>query len=79
MILPRKYHITDLVVRHFHKLVQHKGRCMATNEINGFWIIGRSSAMAYHIKQRVLCRKLRGGIVQQKMADLPEDRFETAP
>ena len=40
MILPRKHHITNLIIRHFHKHVQHHGRCMTTNEIrsNGFWI-----------------------------------------
>ena len=81
MILPRKHHITNLIIRHFHKHVQHQGRGMTTNEIrsNGFWIVGCSSAVAHHIKQCVLCRKLRSGVSHQKMSDLPEDRLEPAP
>ena len=68
MILPRKHHITNRIIRHFHKHVQHQGRGMATNEVrsNGFWIVGCSFAVAHHIKQCVLCRKLRRGVLHQK-------------
>ena len=54
---------------------------MTANEIrsNGFWIVGCSSALAHYIKQYVFCRKLRGGVLHQKMADLPEDRLEPVP
>lgn len=47
MILPRKSHITNLLIRHFHERIQHQGRGMTTNEIraNGYWIIGCSSAV----------------------------------
>ena len=33
VILPRKGHITDLIIRHFHERVNHQGRGMTINEI----------------------------------------------
>ena len=81
IILPRKHHVTDLVIRYCHEQVHHQGRGMTMNEIraNGFWIIGCGSAVSNHILQCVKCRKLRSSPQEQKMADLPEDRLEPAP
>ncbi|XP_060081073.1 uncharacterized protein LOC132560424 [Ylistrum balloti] len=81
VILPRKAHITELVVRHFHQIVRHQGRGITTNEIraNGFWIIGCSSAVSSCIYKCVTCRKLRGCSQGQKMADLPADRLQSEP
>ena len=36
-----------------------------------------SSSVAYYIRKCVPCRKWRGSVVEQKMADLPTDRTET--
>ena len=54
---------------------------MTLNEIRsrGFWIIGGSTAVATHISKCVICRKLRGKVQDQKMADLPVDRLESVP
>ena len=54
---------------------------MTLNEIrgNGFWVIGGSSAVARCITHCVLCRKLRGNVGEQKMANLPQDTLEAAP
>ena len=40
-ILPKESHVTNLVVKHFHKKVRHQGRDLTLNEIrsNGFWIV----------------------------------------
>ena len=40
VILPRKSHVTDLVIRYFHDKVHHQGRGMTVNEIrsHGYWI-----------------------------------------
>ncbi|XP_038055961.1 uncharacterized protein LOC119727951 [Patiria miniata] len=80
-VLPRKHHITELIIRHCHQQTQHQGRGMTVNQIrmNGFWIIGCSSAVSYYISKCVRCRKLFGQVQEQKMADLPEDRLEPAP
>ena len=81
VILPRKGHITSLIIKYFHEKVQHQGRSMSLNEIrgNGFWVIGGTSAVASKIANCVTCRKLRGTVQEQKMADLPEDRLKPAP
>ena len=81
VILPRKGHVTALIIRYYHQRINHQGRGMTLNEIreNGFWIIGGSSAVAGHIIDCVSCRKLRGNVGEQKMASLPQDRLEPAP
>ena len=81
MILPKKCHVSDLVIRHCHEKVGHQGRGMTINEIraNGFWIIGLSSAVSGLISRCVICRRLRSVTQVQKMAELPEDRVEPSP
>ena len=81
VVLPRKSHITDLVIRHFHCNVLHQGRGITTQEIrtNGFWIVGCSLAVSSFILNCVLCRRLRGSTQGQKMADLPSDRLKPSP
>ncbi|XP_060574183.1 uncharacterized protein LOC132731902 [Ruditapes philippinarum] len=78
IILPRKGHVSDLILRHFHERVKHQGRGMTINEIraNGFWLLGCSSAVSYLISRCLICRKLRGSLQVQKMANLPSDRLE---
>lgn len=81
IVLPKKGHITDLIMRHCHEQVEHQGRGMTLNEIHsrGFWVIGGSTAVARCISNCVTCCKLRGTAQQQRMADLPVDRVEPAP
>ncbi len=81
VVLPRKSHVTELLIRHFHERVAHQGRGMTSNEIraSGFWIIGCSSAVSYHISKCLKCRKQRGAVQEQKMADLPVDRMDVSP
>ena len=81
IILPKKGHVTELILCHYHQLVEHQGRGISQNEVRqaGYWIIGGSSAVSNHISKCVSCRKLRGAPQEQKMADLPEDRLEPGP
>ena len=81
IILPSKNHVTELIVRHHHERINHQGRRMTPNDLcsHGYWIIGGSSVVATYISKCVTCRKLRGALQEQKMADLPEDRLEPAP
>lgn len=77
IILPRKSHVTRLIIRHFHERSRHQGRSITTNEIrsNGYWIIGCSSAVYSLISRCVKCRKRRSQTLDQKMSDLPADRL----
>ena len=81
VILPRKGHVTGLIISHFHSMVEHQGRGMTLNQIRsaGFWIIGGSSNVSNHISRCVSCQKLRGTVQEQRMANLPEDRVQPAP
>ena len=81
VILPRKSHVTELIISHVHQKLKHQGRSMTTNEIRqgGFWIIGCSSAVYTFISKYVICRKFRGKIQEQKMSDLPMDRIQPEP
>ena len=81
VILPRKGHVTDMILCHHHQTIQHQGRGITQGEVRsaGYWIIGRSSAVLSHISKCVTCRRLRSMPQEQKMADLPEDRLEPAP
>ena len=80
VILPKKGHVTDLILCHFHQLIKHQGHGITQNEIrsSGYWIVGGSSVVSKHISECVSCRKLRGRPQEQKMANLPEDRLEPA-
>ncbi|PIK47691.1 hypothetical protein BSL78_15433, partial [Apostichopus japonicus] len=81
ILVPKKTHITDLLIKHFHEKVAHQGRGFTTNALrsNGYWIIGLSSAVSSHIYKCITCRKLRGRTQSQKMSDLPSQRLEPSP
>ena len=81
VLLPKKAHLTDLVIRHFHQRAGHQGRARTHTEIrlSGYWIVNASSLIGYHISKCVTCRKLRAPPQQQVMAELPTDRFEQVP
>ena len=81
IILPGKSHIANLVIKHCDKEVNNQGRGMNINEVRSreYWIVGRPSAVASHISKCVKCRKLRGVVEEQKMADLPLDQSDPAP
>ena len=81
IILPRSSQVTDLIIDHFHNKVKHQGKGMTMNEIrsNGLWILGLSAAVSSHIHKCVCCRRQRRPTEGQKMANLPEERVESAP
>ena len=81
VLLPKKAHLTDLVIRHFHQRTGHQGRARTHAGIrsSGYWIVNGSSLIGHHISKCVTCRKLRASPQQQVMAELPTDRFEQVP
>ena len=81
IIIPRRHHVTNLLIQHFHEATEHQGRGMTTNELraNGYWILGCSSAVSSLISKCTKCRRQRSHVQEQKMADLPADRLEQAP
>lgn len=80
VLLPKKSHITTLIIRHNHEKDAHAGREMTLNELRSkYWIINANLAVRYYIYKCVRCRTLRAIVGEQKMADLPIDRIIPAP
>lgn len=81
LIIPHTHHIATLLVRHFHEQVAHQGRHITEGAIRpaGYWIIGDKRLMSSVIHECVTCRKLRGRLEDQKMAELPADRLSPEP
>jgi hypothetical protein len=81
LILPKKDHMSYLIVRCFHESVKHQGRGITLNELrsNGCWIVQGTAAVSKCIAECTVCRKLRGTTQGQKMADLPIDRVDPSP
>lgn len=81
VVLPQRCHVTTLVIRHLNEKIHNEGDGMTLNEIraNGYWIFGGMSAVGSYILKCVVCRKSLSSVVEQKMADLPEDHLEPVP
>ncbi|XP_033761542.1 uncharacterized protein LOC117343309 [Pecten maximus] len=81
IIVSNKSSIAKLLVRHFHDKVKHQGRILTEGSIrsHGFWIIGAKRLISKVLHDCVPCKKLRGSVQLQKMADLPPDRLIPAP
>ena len=81
LIIPRNHHIATLLVRYFHEKVAHQGRHFTEGAIRaaGYWIVGSKHLVSSVIHKCVTCRKLRGRLEDQKMADLPADRLTPEP
>jgi hypothetical protein len=81
VVIPGRHHIALLLVRHFHSLAKHQGRHITSGTIRnaGYWITGGKRLISSVIYKCVQCRKLRGQMEHQKMADLPPERLEPSP
>ena len=81
VLIPKKNHVADLITRHYHRQVHHQGRQITHGAIRqaGYWLIGGHNTVARELNKCVTCKKLRGPVIQQRMADLPADRTEVAP
>ncbi|XP_022101303.1 uncharacterized protein LOC110984948 [Acanthaster planci] len=80
VLIPGKSHIARLLILHYHS-VGHPGRQMTEGSLReaGFWITGCKRVVSSVIYHCVVCRKLRGRLVLQRMADLPEERLKPGP
>ncbi|KAK0130926.1 Beta-1,3-galactosyltransferase 2 [Merluccius polli] len=77
MVIPKSHPITKMIIADCHEKVKHQGKGFTMNEIraNGFWIPGLNKVVASYIRQCVICRKHRRPTEEQRMADLPSERF----
>ena len=81
VILPKKGKLTEMIIRWCHQKTEHSGRTITLNEIrqSGYWVIQGNSAVKEIISRCVTCRRLRGKVGKQIMADLPQDRQKEEP
>ncbi|XP_057688053.1 uncharacterized protein LOC130913445 [Corythoichthys intestinalis] len=81
IILPKKSHVSLLLVRQYHDKVQHQGRHFTEGALRaaGYWLIGGKQLIASVIHKCVMCRQLRRKVEGQLMADLPPERLQTSP
>ncbi|XP_028412002.1 uncharacterized protein LOC114534734 [Dendronephthya gigantea] len=82
VLLPKKHHVTQLLLRHYHeKVTHHQGRQITHGAVRqaGYWVINGNKEVARMINACVTCKKLRGRTLTQHMADLPVDRVEAHP
>lgn len=67
IILPKDTHISLLLTRHHHEQVKR------------LWILGGKALINSVLHKCITCRKLRGKLEEQRMADLPPERLKTCP
>ena len=77
IILPKGCILSRRIAEHHHYIVKHSGRTSTLNSIrqHGYWIVSATTMVRSIINFCVPCRILRGKLGEQRMADLPEERF----
>ena len=76
MILPKDHHICTLLLRHIHENLGHAGRNHILSTLRQrYWIVNANSATRKILTKCVICRRTRGKMGEQKMADLPRERL----
>lgn len=73
LILAKEQHISTLLLRHIHERLGHGGRnhVLSTLKKKTYWITNANSAVRKVIAGCYFCRRCRGKVGEQKMADLP--------
>ena len=79
VILPKKSFVVNLVIRDAHERVGHSSRSITLGALRSkYWIINANSVVRHFMSKCVTCRRLRGVISEQKMADLPKEGLSPA-
>jgi len=73
ILLPKGHHVSRLTVRHYHDQVHNQGWQITYGAIRqaGYWLVNGNHMVAKELSLCVVCKKLRGPPVEQRMADLP--------
>lgn len=75
VILPKKHHVVDLIVRHYHLLSGHSGQEYVLSLIRkSYWIIKGRVAVRRVLSRCFSCRRRQAPFGAQKMADLTAER-----
>ena len=75
IILPKKHHVVELIVRHHHLKSGHSGLEHVLSLIREkFWILKARTAVKSVLVDCFDCKRRQAPLGEQKMADLPADR-----
>ena len=75
IILPKKHHVVQLLVRHFHHSSGHSGIEDTLSLIRRrYWIVKGRSSVRSIVSRCFDCKRRQAPVQQQKMSDLPVDR-----
>ena len=77
IILPKKCILTHRIADHYRRKVKHSGRTSTINSIrqHGYWIVSVNTMVRSIIHSCFSCRAMRGKLGEQKMLELPGERF----
>ena len=81
IIIPSESHLSVLIARKAHCNVKHLGRSSTLFEIRrlGFHVLSSRKIVGSVIRTCKTCTRSRGVRLNQKMADLPEERTDESP
>ena len=75
LILPKRRHVVDLIVRHYHLISGHSGKDHVLSLIREkLWIVNARVTVRSVINNCFDCQRRQSPVGVQKMADLPADR-----
>ncbi|KAL7840982.1 hypothetical protein SRHO_G00246730 [Serrasalmus rhombeus] len=76
IILSKDQHISKLILKHIHEQVGHGGRNQVLSKLREkYWITHANAATRKILSSCGLCRRFKGKLGEQKMADLPLERL----
>ncbi|XP_067943262.1 uncharacterized protein [Watersipora subatra] len=82
VIIPKHTHIARLIIAREHDKIQHLGYRSTLCAIReaGYWLVNGPGAVKKHLRDCILCKRLRKTPMKQQMGNLPKERLElTAP
>ena len=75
VILPKRHHVSNLIIQHFHEVSGHSGQEYVLSIIREcYWIIQARVPVRKICRSCFSCKKRTQAPCQQKMADLPMER-----
>lgn len=77
LLLPKKCHLTNLIIEHFHKIYLHVGpRSLQGILCKRYWIVSARSIIRSVLSKCVTCFKCKPILIQPPMSVLPKERLK---
>ena len=74
-ILPKRHHVSELIMRYYHERTAHAGREQTLAESRRqFWIVNGRALAKDIVRHCTSCRRINATPLSQQMAPLPEAR-----